>query len=86
MKNAQNRIRNRLYQPGFRGSFTVEAAMLMPVIILLLAWLIRLSIGLYEATDAAAAAIGPLRDLDSLQSFRRVMLAKETIQQLLGAS
>ena len=73
---------DRWYRKGLPAVFTVEAALLMPSVILLLVWILHLSIGLYEAVDAAAGSFEPVQEIDSLKNFYRVTFLKDTVQHL----
>ena len=55
-----------------RGSYTVEAAFLMPMIILILAWTLSLTIALYERVDEYASEYDTVEDFDSAKRFRNL--------------
>lgn len=61
--------------PRVRGSYTVEAAFLLPVIILLLAWTLHLSINLYAQVESAAASYEKAEDFDAAKRFRNLTAA-----------
>lgn len=52
-----------------RGSFTVEAVILFPIIVLLIAFVLHLSMDWYESIQQAAADVDALRQLDSRSLF-----------------
>ncbi len=54
---------------GFRGSFTVEAAFLYPVIVLLIAFILYLSMSWYQNVRTAAEDTEELRELDMRSYF-----------------
>ena len=54
------------------GYFTVEAAFIMPVIVLLLVWLVSLAIGLYENVAVTAEAIDAVTEIDAPGMFRTI--------------
>ena len=51
------------------GSYTVEAAFLFPIIILVLAFVLRLSIGLYVTVREAAEDTESVTELDTREMF-----------------
>ncbi len=57
------------HRRGCRGSFTVEAAFLYPILILLIAFLLTLSIHWYENVQETAEDTQELRELDTRDSF-----------------
>lgn len=66
-----------------KASFTVEAAFLMPVVIILLAWMIHLTIGLYETTSEAADNIRQVEELDTVSLFRNLSGASDMLEKYL---
>ena len=52
-----------------RGSFTVEAAFLFPVIILLTAFFLQTAISLYETVEEASANSKELKKINSVELF-----------------
>ena len=65
-----------------RASFTVEAAMIMPVVIVLLVFMLHLTIGLYENVSEAAENITKVEKLDSVKTFRGLSAGKELMEGL----
>ncbi|MBQ9022922.1 MAG: hypothetical protein IJ108_03275 [Eubacterium sp.] len=65
-----------------RASFTVEAAMIMPVVIILLIFMLHLTIGLYENVSEAAENITSVEKLDSVKTFRGLSTGKELMEGL----
>lgn len=55
-----------------RGSYTVEAAFLMPMIIVILAWTLSLTIALYAQVDRYASEYDTVEDFDSAKRFRNL--------------
>lgn len=66
-----------------RASFTIEAAFLMPIIIILLAWTIQLTIGLYEKTSETAENIRQVEELDTVSQFRNFSAASDLLEKYL---
>ncbi len=62
-----------------RGSFTVESVFLFPIIILLIAFLLNLSIDCFESVRQAAADVDTLRQMDT----RTYFLNQNTLQEIL---
>ncbi len=54
---------------SWKGSFTVEAAFLYPIIVLLIAFMLYLSMGWYQNVRQAAEDTEQLRELDTRSSF-----------------
>jgi len=71
-----DRISGRVW---YRGSFTVEAVFLFPVIVLLLAFILHLSMDWYGSVQQAAADVDVLRELDS----RSLFLDQSTLREIL---
>lgn len=65
-----------------RASFTVEAAMIMPVVIVLLVLMLHLTIGLYENVTQAAENITKIEELDTVKTFRGLSNGKEIMEGL----
>lgn len=65
-----------------RASFTVEAAMIMPVVIVLLVFMLHLTIGLYENVSEAAENITKVEKLDSVKTFRGLSAGQELMEGL----
>lgn len=66
-----------------KASFTIEAALLMPIIILLFAWMLHLTIGLYERTTEAADAWEQVEEIDSAGLFRQYAWTHEMLDDFL---
>lgn len=66
-----------------KASFTVEAAFLLPLIIVLTAWMIQLTIGLYESVSETAENITLVTELDAVSMFRERMLASDLLGHAL---
>lgn len=64
----------------FKGSYTVEAVFLFPVLIILMAFLFRISIGQYEAVEDASQEAAAVMELDSHSLFLRT----EVLEQAVG--
>lgn len=60
-----------------RGSFTVEAAFLIPVIILLTAFFLNTAIALYGTVDRAAGDGEEVKKLDSVELFLDAVRLRE---------
>ncbi len=54
---------------GCRGSFTVEAAFLYPIIVILIAFMLTLSMNWYQNVRQAAQDTEELRELDTRSYF-----------------
>ncbi len=54
---------------SFQGSFTVEAAFLYPIIVVLIAFILYLSMGWYQNVRTAAEDTEQLRELDMRSYF-----------------
>lgn len=54
-----------------KGSFTVEAAFLFPILILLIAFFLQTAIGLYCEVERASQDVTVLRQMDSVENFLR---------------
>ncbi len=52
-----------------KGSFTVEAAFLYPVIVLLIAFMLYLSMDWYQNVERAAEDTQQLREMDTREDF-----------------
>ncbi len=65
-----------------KASFTVEAALIMPVVIVLLVFLLHLTIGLYENVSKTADNITRIEELDSVKLFRGLSGGKELMEGL----
>lgn len=65
------------------ANFTVEAAYIMPIVILLSAWLIHLAIGLYEKVEQSASDIHLVEDQDSLKDFREKKNLEKILDKLM---
>ncbi len=65
----EDRERNRIRRGRCRGSFTLEAAFLYPVIVLLIAFMLSLSVGWYQNVRQAAEDTEELRELDMRSYF-----------------
>lgn len=65
-----------------KASFTVEAALIMPVVIVLLVFILHLTIGLYENVSEAAENIIKIEELDSVKLFRGLSGGKELMEGL----
>lgn len=52
-----------------KGVFTVEAAFLVPILILLTAFFLQTTISLYSEVDQAAQDTAALREMDSVEYF-----------------
>lgn len=74
----RSRISGRIWR---RGSFTVEAVVLFPVIVLLIAFILRLSMDWYESVQQAAADIDALQQLDT----RALFLNRSTLRGILDS-
>ncbi len=72
--------RQKMIRIRFRGSFTVEAVFLYPILVLLIAFMITLSMNWYEKVDQAAGDTEELRELDTRSYFL------ENITQILSRS
>jgi Flp pilus assembly protein TadG len=68
------------------GSLTVEAAILMPVLILLMCWVLHLSIGMYGQVEEASADIRQAQKIDSVKLFRSSQTRKDLVKQASGAA
>lgn len=65
-----------------RGSYTVEAVFLFPVILFLMAFILQLSIALYENVQQAAEDVEVLRQLDTGSMFLDTARLKAVKEQL----
>ncbi len=65
-----------------KGSYAVEAAFLFPILVLLFAFILLLSIHWYEAVKAGASEISALQELDC----RTIFLNRSLLSQLTGDS
>ena len=65
------------------ASFTVEAAFIMPIVILLTAWILHMAIALYIKVDDAASDITEVRAVDSLKLFRDKSKLEEVVENIL---
>ena len=68
------------------GSLTVEAAILMPVLILLMCWVLHLSIGMYGQVEETSADIRQAQKIDSVKLFRSSQARKDLVKQASGAA
>ncbi len=59
-------MRNKI---RWKGSFTVESAFLYPIIVLLIAFMLYLSMGWYQNVRQAAEDTEELRELDTRAGF-----------------
>ena len=69
---------------GWRAaaSFTVEAAFLMPVVILLLVWTMHLAVGLYTRVDAEASDLRQIEQIDAVRQFINLESAKDLLEAI----
>ena len=72
------RKKNQRYQ--VMASFTVEAAFIMPVVILLLAWTMQLAVGLYGKVEAESADLTQIEKIDSVSQFKRLEAGKALLE------
>ncbi len=70
---------NRRRMQGCTGSFTVESVFLFPIIILLIAFLLHLSMDWFESVRQAAEDVDALRQM----STRTYFLNQNTLQEIL---
>lgn len=54
-----------------RGSFTVEAAFLFPILVLLIAFFLQTAISLCEEVEQASQDTAALRQMNSVENFLR---------------
>lgn len=59
------------------GSYTVEAAFLFPVVVLLCAFLLNTAISLYQCVDREAGDTKQLQEMDSVELFYKSAQAEE---------
>ena len=64
-----------------KGSFTVEAVFIFPIILFLVAFMLHLSMDWFESIRQAAEDIDTLRELD----MRICFLRQDALQGLLGS-
>lgn len=84
MKQVIN-VKNKSRRCGkAKASFTVEAAFLMPVVILLLAGICHLTIGLYQTTAESAQDIHIVQEIHAVPMFRRLSMAASWSRQMGG--
>ena len=74
MKNAQSRKRECFRT--YRASITVEAALLYPVLIFLLMFLLQKTITYYQQTDQAALGIISVEEPDTSKVVWKIVLAQ----------
>ena len=79
MKKAQSRKREpfRIY----RASITVEAALLYPILIFLLMFLLQ-TITYYQQTDQAAQGIISVEEPDTSKMFWKIVLAQRVTEEI----
>lgn len=68
---------------GLRGSFTVEAAFLFPILVFLTAFVLQTAIALYEDADRAAADAAELEKTNGLELFWDAVRIKELKEEFL---
>jgi hypothetical protein len=87
MKGIKRRKRQPVHigKRKLQASFTVEAAFLMPVTILLLIWVISLSIDLYTRVDERAENLERIEKQNSVKEFRRLEAARTLAETLKKA-
>ena len=80
MKKAQSRKREpfRIY----RASITVEAALLYPILIFLLMFLLQKTITYYQQTDQAAQGIISVEEPDTSKMFWKIVLAQRVTEEI----
>ena len=81
MKKAQSRKREpfRIY----RASITVEAALLYPILIFLLMFLLQKTITYYQQTDQAAQGIISVEEPDNTSKmFWKIVLAQRVTEEI----
>ncbi len=54
-----------------KGSFTVEASFLFPMLVLLIAFFLQTAISLYSEVEQASQDVKALQQMDSVQNFLR---------------
>lgn len=81
-KRSANRKNDVCGGKRLKASFTVEAALIMPVVIVLLVFLLHLTIGLYENVSEVAENITRIEELDSVKLFRGLSTGKELMEGL----
>ena len=79
-KKAQTRKREplRIYRP----SNTVEAALLYPILIFLLMFLLQKTITYYQQTDQAAQGIISVEEPDTSKMFWKIVLAQRVTEEI----
>lgn len=65
-----------------QGNYTVEAAFIFPIIILLMAGMLQISIRLYQKVDTVASDLTKLEQIDSVRDFRVAEFAEKLINEL----
>ena len=80
MEKAQSRKRApfRIY----RASITVEAALLYPILIFLLMFLLQKTITYYQQTDQAAQGIISVEEPDTSKMFWKIVLAQRVTEEI----
>lgn len=66
----------KLVKKTTRGSFTVEASFLFPILVLLTAFFLQASISLYSEVAKTAQDTAQLRELDGVEIFLRTAQIK----------
>ena len=87
MKNERNRMKkaqSRKREPFriYRASITVEAALLYPILIFLLMFLLQKTITYYQQTDQAAQGIISVEEPDTSQMFWKIVLAQRVTEEI----
>jgi hypothetical protein len=67
---------------GVKGSFTVEAAFLFPILVLLIAFVLQTAIGWYEEVEQTSAAISNQQQIDSVSVFLRDSLGDKILDTI----
>jgi hypothetical protein len=67
---------------GVKGSFTVEAAFLFPIIVLLIAFVLQTAIGWYEEVEQTSVAISNQQQIDSVSVFLRDSLGDKILDTI----
>jgi hypothetical protein len=67
---------------GVKGSFTVEAAFLFPILVLLIAFVLQTAIGWYEEVEQTSVAISNQQQIDSVSVFLRDALGDKILDTI----
>ena len=66
----------------YRASITVEAALLYPILIFLLMFLLQKTITYYQQTDQAAQGIISVEEPDTSKMFWKIVLAQRVTEEI----